>query len=85
MIVIGTDTHKRTHTCAAVDGLTAAARGELTVAARQGSFGKLLGWARQLDTERVWAMYMIRLEPAFFGLRRNPRFAALVRRMHFGA
>ena len=56
MIVIGTDTHNRTHTCAAVDGLTAAARGELTVAARQGSFGKLLGWARQLDTERVWAI-----------------------------
>lgn len=56
MIVIGTDTHKRTHTCGAVDGLTAAARGELTVAARQGSFGKLLGWARQLDTERVWAI-----------------------------
>ena len=35
--------------------------------------------------ERVWAMYMIRLEPAFFGLRRNPRFAALMGRMHFGA
>ena len=40
------DTHKRTHTCGAVDGLTAAARGELTVPARKGSFGKLLRWAR---------------------------------------
>jgi transposase len=56
MIVIGTDTHKRTHTCGAVDALTAAARGELTVPARKGSFGKLLRWARALDPERVWAI-----------------------------
>jgi transposase len=56
MIVIGTDTHKRTHTCGAVDALTAAARGELTAAARKGSFGKLLRWARALDPERVWAI-----------------------------
>ena len=51
MIVIGTDTHKRTHTCGAVDALTAAARGELTVPARHGSFGKPLRWARPLDTD----------------------------------
>ena len=38
MIVIGTDAHKRTHTCGAVDALTAAARGELTVPARQRQF-----------------------------------------------
>ena len=56
MIVIGTDTHKRTHTCGAVDALTAAARWELTVPARNGSFGKLLRWARALDAERVWAI-----------------------------
>jgi transposase len=56
MIVIGADTHKRTHTCGAVDALTAAARGELTVPARHGSFGKLLRWARALDPERVWAI-----------------------------
>ena len=56
MIVIGTDTHKRTHTCAAVDALTASARGELTAPARKGSFGKLLRWARALDPERVWAL-----------------------------
>ena len=56
MIVIGTDTHKKTHTCGAVDGLTAAAGGELTVPARGGGFGKLLRWARQLDRERVWAI-----------------------------
>jgi transposase len=56
MIVVGTDTHKKTHTCAAVDALTASARGELTAPARKGSFGKLLRWARGLDRERVWAL-----------------------------
>ena len=56
MIVIGTDTHKKTHTCGAVDALTARARGELTAPARNGSFGKLLVWARALDRERVWAL-----------------------------
>ena len=56
MIVIGTDTHKRTHTCGAVDAFTAAARGELTAPARKGSFGVLLRWARALDAERVWAI-----------------------------
>jgi transposase len=56
MIVVGTDTHKKTHTCGAVDALTAAARGELTAPARTGSFGKLLLWARRLDPERVWAL-----------------------------
>ena len=33
--------------------------------------------------ERVWAMYMIRLEPAFVVLRSDPRFVALVRKMRF--
>src|SRR5919106_6885146 len=56
MIVIGTDTHKRTHTCGAVDAFTAAARGELTAPARKGSFGMLLRWARALDAQRVWAI-----------------------------
>lgn len=56
MIVIGTDTHKRTHTAGAVDALTAAARGEHTAAARRDGFGELLRWARELDSERVWAI-----------------------------
>jgi transposase len=56
MIVVGTDTHKKTHTCGAVDALTASARGELTAPAREGSFGRLLRWARALDPERVWAI-----------------------------
>jgi transposase len=53
---VGTDTHKKTHTCAGVDALTASARGELTAPARKGSFGKLLRWARAPDRERVWAL-----------------------------
>jgi tetratricopeptide (TPR) repeat protein len=39
---------------------------------------------QQAYTERVWAMYMIRLEPAFDVLRSDPRFVAIVRKMHFG-
>jgi transposase len=56
MIVIGTDTHKQTHTAGAVDALTAAARDEHTAAARRDGFGKLLRWARALDSERIWAI-----------------------------
>jgi transposase len=56
MIVIGTDTHMKTHTCGAVGALTAAAVDELTVPARKAGFGKLLRWARALDPERVWAI-----------------------------
>ena len=35
MIVIGADTHKATHTCAAVAAATGQLAGELTVAARK--------------------------------------------------
>ena len=56
MIVIGTDSHMKTHTCGAVDALTAAGRGELTAPARKDSFDKLLCWARALDQDRVWAI-----------------------------
>lgn len=56
MIVIGTDTHKQSHTCGAVDAATARGRGERTAAARQDGFGELLRWARALDHERVWAI-----------------------------
>jgi transposase len=56
MIVIGTDTHKLTHTCGAVFAGTGQLAGELTAAAREPGFRQLLGWGRELDEERVWAI-----------------------------
>jgi transposase len=56
MIVIGADTHKATHTCAAVEGATGRLAGELTAAARKPGFAELLAWGRGLDPERVWAI-----------------------------
>jgi hypothetical protein len=56
MIVIGADTHKATHTCAAADGATGRLAGELTAAARKAGFMELLAWGRELDPERVWAI-----------------------------
>lgn len=56
MIVIGTDTHKRTHTCGAVDARTGQIAGELTAAARRPGFRELLDWGRELDDVRIWAI-----------------------------
>ena len=56
MIVIGTDTHKRTHTCGAVFAGTGRHAAELTAAARKAGFAELLEWGRSLDVERVWAI-----------------------------
>jgi transposase len=56
MIVIGADTHKATHTCAAVDGTSGQLAGELTVAARKPGFVELLAWGRELDSDRIWAI-----------------------------
>jgi transposase len=56
MIVIGADTHKATHTCAAVDGASGQLAGELTVAARKPGFAELLAWGRDLGGERIWAI-----------------------------
>lgn len=56
MIVIGTDTHKRTHTCGAVFAGTGQRAGELTAPARKGGFAELLDWGRELDPERIWAL-----------------------------
>jgi len=56
MIVIGTDTHKRTHTCGAVDAATGRQAGELTAAAREPGFRELLTRGRGLDEERIWAV-----------------------------
>jgi transposase len=56
MIVLGADTHKRSHTIAAVAALTGELLGEQTVAVGRRGFGVLLRWARGLDGERVWAL-----------------------------
>jgi transposase len=56
MIVIGADTHKATHTCAAVAAATGQLAGELTASARKPGFMELLAWGRELDRERIWAI-----------------------------
>jgi len=56
MIVIGADTHKRSHTVAAVDAATGRLLGEQTIAARRRSFDALLIWARGHGGDRVWAI-----------------------------
>ncbi|HEX3323512.1 MAG TPA: IS110 family transposase [Solirubrobacterales bacterium] len=56
MIVIGTDTHKRTHTCGAVFAGTGQRAGELTAPARKNGFAEMLDWGRELDPERIWAL-----------------------------
>jgi transposase len=56
MIVIGTDPHKHTHTCGAVELATGAVRAGHTAGARAHGFEQLLAWAQALDHERVWAL-----------------------------
>jgi len=56
MIVIGTDTHKRTHTVEAANSATGELRGGLTAPARTPGFVQLLDWGRELDSERIWAI-----------------------------
>jgi transposase len=56
MIVIGADTHKSSHTIAAIDATTGEVLGDKTAAARPAGFGELVLWARAKDAERVWAI-----------------------------
>ena len=56
MIVLGADTHKRSHTLAAVDAATGQVLGDKTVAVGARGFAALVVWARGLDGERVWAL-----------------------------
>jgi transposase len=60
MIVIGTDAHKSTHTCGAVDAATGRLREELTASARTPGFDRFLAWGRALDPERIWAIEDVR-------------------------
>jgi len=56
MIVLGADTHKRSHTIAAVAAATGELIGEQTVQVGAKGFAALVLWARGLGGERVWAL-----------------------------
>jgi transposase len=56
MIVIGADTHKRTHALAAVDAGTGRQRGARQVKAEEQGYLAAARWGRGLDDERVWAI-----------------------------
>ena len=56
MIVIGADTHKRTHALAAVDAGTGRVRGARQIKAEEPGHLAAARWARGLDDERVWAI-----------------------------
>ena len=56
MIVLGADTHKRSHTVVAVAAATGELVGEQTVQVGERGFDALLRWARGVDGERVWAL-----------------------------
>ena len=56
MIVIGADTHKSTHTLAAVDAATGQLLGQRTVRADRDGMLAAWRWAHELGPERVWAI-----------------------------
>lgn len=56
MIVIGVDTHKRSHTLVALDAATGTTRGQLTIPASDDGTLDALRFVGELDTERVWAI-----------------------------
>ena len=56
MIVFGADTHKRSHTIAAVAAASGELLGEQTVPSGAKGSAELLRWARGLGDERVWAL-----------------------------
>jgi transposase len=71
MIVIGVDAHKRTHTLVAVDALTGAGRGQITIPASDAGALDALRFAAA-DRDRVWAVedcrhVTSRLERALLG------------------
>ena len=56
MIVLGADTHKSSHTIAAVDSTTGELLADKTIGVGVRGFAALLIWARGLAGERVWAL-----------------------------
>jgi transposase len=56
MIVLGADSHKRSHTIAAIDAATGQVLADKTVRVGARGFAVLVLWARGLHGERVWAL-----------------------------
>jgi len=56
MMVLGADTHKRSHTIAAIAATTGELVEDTTIGVGEQEFVALLEWARALDGERVWAL-----------------------------
>src|SRR4051794_19119549 len=56
MIVLGADTHKRSHALAAGDAASGALVGQRSIVADEPGHLQALRWARALDDERVWAI-----------------------------
>jgi transposase len=88
MIVIGTDTHKASHTAAAADAATGQVLAERTVRAKRRSFEDLLRWARCLGGEQVWALEDCRHVPGAlerFLLARGERVVRVAPKLTAGA
>src|SRR4051794_38013126 len=56
MMVLGADTHKSSHTIAAIDAATGQVLGDRTVPVGARGFKALVLWARGVGGERVWAL-----------------------------
>jgi transposase len=56
MIVIGADIHKSSHSLAAVDSGSGVVAAELQIRADEAGHLRALRWARELHSERVWAI-----------------------------
>jgi transposase len=56
LIIIGIDPHKKSHTAVAIDAPNGSVRAELTIRASGAGCARLLGWARELDGERQFAL-----------------------------
>jgi transposase len=56
MIVLGADTHKRSHTLAAIVASTGELLSDVTVGVGERGFDQALAWARGVGRERVWAL-----------------------------
>ena len=56
MIVLGADTHKRSHTLAAVGASTGELLGDQTIQVGDRGFAAALVWAGGLGDDRVWAL-----------------------------